>query len=79
MGVSYAADILKQSSQLILVLRESVTSYTVTLIMEDERQGTLRDGLIQLCVGLRPLYRPNAVIRCDPAPGFYYQTKSALR
>jgi len=36
----------------------------------DEKHGTLRDGLIQLCVGLRPLDGPNAVIWCDPAPAF---------
>ena len=69
-GVSFAADILKQSRQLILVLRECVTSYTSTLLVVDEKHGTLRDGLIQLCVGLRPLDGPNAVIRCDPAPAF---------
>ena len=69
-GVSFAADILKQSPQLILVLRECVTSYTSTLLVVDEKHGTLRDGLIQLCVGLRPLDGPNAVIRCDPAPAF---------
>ena len=69
-GVSFAADILKQSRQLILVLRECVTSYTSTLLVVDEKYGTLRDGLIQLCVGLRPLDGPNAVIRCDPAPAF---------
>ena len=69
-GVSFAPDILKQSRQLILVLRECVTSYTSTLLVEDEKHGTLRDGLIQLCVGLRPLDGPNAVIRCDPAPAF---------
>ena len=68
--VSFAADILKQSRQLILVLRECVTSYTSTLLVVDEKHGTLRDGLIQLCVGLRPLDGPNAVIRCDSAPTF---------
>ena len=69
-GVSFAADIPKQSRQLILVLRECITSYTSTLLVVDEKHGTLRDGLIQLCVGLRPLDGPNAVIWCDPAPAF---------
>ena len=69
-GTSFAADVVKRSKQLILVLRESVTSYTVTCFIEDERRDTLRDALIRLCVELRPLDGPPAVIRTDPAPGF---------
>ena len=69
-GVSFAADVLKRSRQLILVLRECVTSYTSTLILEDERHHTLRDAIIRLCIQLRPLDGPPAIIRTDPAPGF---------
>ena len=69
-GISYAADIVKRDRQLILVLRECVTSYTVTCFVNDERRDTLRESLIQLCIGLRPLDGPHAVIRTDPAPGF---------
>ena len=69
-GQSFAADVIKRCRQLILVLRESVTAYTVTLLLTDERHQTLRDGLIQLCIQLRPMDGPPAVIRTDPAPGF---------
>ena len=69
-GISFAADVLKRSRQLILVLRESVTSYTSTMVIEDERHHTLRDALVRLCIQLRPLDGPPAVIRTDPAPGF---------
>ena len=69
-GVSFAADVLKRSRQLIMVLRECVTSYTSTLILEDERHHTLRDAIIRLCIQLRPLDGPPAIIRTDPAPGF---------
>ena len=69
-GISFAADVLKHSRQLILVLRESVTSYTSTMVIEDERHHTLRDALLRLCIQLRPLDGPPAVIRTDPAPGF---------
>jgi len=67
---SFAANILKHSQQLILVLRECVTSYTSTLVLEDERHHILRDALIRLCIQLRPLDCPPAIIRTDPAPGF---------
>ena len=40
-GISFAADVLKRSRQLILVLRECVTSYTSTVVLEDERHQTL--------------------------------------
>ena len=69
-GISFAAEPFKRSRQLILVLRESVTSYTSTMVIEDERHHTLRDALVRLCIQLRPLDGPSAVIRTDPGPGF---------
>ena len=69
-GISFAADVLKRSRQLILVLKESVTSYTSTMVIEDERHHTLRDALLRLCIQLRPLDGPPAVIQTDSAPGF---------
>ena len=36
--------------------------------MENEQYITLRDNLIRLCIELRPLDGPPAVIRTDPAP-----------
>ena len=69
-GVSFAADVLVRERQKILVLRESVTSFTSTRIIQDERHETLRDNLICLCVELRPLDGPLAVIRTDNAPCF---------
>lgn len=69
-GSHFAADVLKRSRQLILVLREHITSYTAACIIVDERKVTLRDGLVQLSAELRPIEGPVALIRTDPAPGF---------
>jgi len=69
-GTSFAADIIKRARQLILVLRENVTSYTGACLVDSERKESLRDGLICLCVAMCPLDGPPAVIRTDPAPGF---------
>lgn len=69
-GINFAADVLKRAKQLILVLRECVSSYTTTCLIADERRDTLRDALVRLCVELHPLDGPPAVIRTDPAPGF---------
>ena len=70
MGQSFAADVIKRSRQLILVLRETVTSYTSSQLLQDERHQTLRDALIQLCIYMRPMDGPPAIIRTDTAPGF---------
>jgi hypothetical protein len=69
-GVALASDIIKRNKQLILVLRECVTSFTMSKLIEDERHGTIRDALIELCVEINPLDGPHAVIRTDPAPAF---------
>ena len=47
-----------------------MTSFTACCPLENERQETLRDGLLQLIVGLQPLDGPPAHTRVDPAPGF---------
>ena len=77
-GVSFAADVIKRSRQLVLVLREYVTSFTATTLLEDERHNTLRDALIRLCVQMLSLDGPSAVIRTDPASGFKAITEDLL-
>ena len=69
-GTTFAVDIMKRERQLVLLLRETVTSYTTAMVVSDETHATLRDGLIPLCIGLNPLDGPCAIIRTDPAPGF---------
>ena len=68
-GRSFAADVIKGSRQLIFILRETVTSYTSSVSLEDERHQTLRDAIVKLCLEVRPMDGPPAVIRTDPAPG----------
>lgn len=68
-GVSFTADVFILR-QLVLVLQGTVTSFTSTILLEDERQHTLRDALIRLYLQLRPLDGPHAIIRTDPAPRF---------
>lgn len=68
-GQSFAADVMKRSRQLIFVLRETMTSYTCSLFLENERHQTVRDAIIKLCLEMRLMDGPPAVIRTDPAPG----------
>ena len=69
-GSHFASDVIKRDRRLILVVRETVTSYTVAALIDNEQATTLRTALIQLCIELRPLDGPPSVIRVDPAPGF---------
>ena len=68
-GLPFAAHVIYRSRQLILVLWECVTTYTTSLLLENERHETLREVLLRLCIQMRPL-RPLAIIRTNPAPGF---------
>ena len=74
--ISFAADVLKRNKQLILT--ETVSSFTTSCIIGDERRDTLRAALIRLCLELRPVSGPCALVRVDPAPGFAALAKSHL-
>ena len=69
-GISFAADVIKRYRQLILVFRETSTSFTASCLLDDERRDSIRSGLLRLCLDLRPLSGPPSVIKVDPAPGF---------
>ena len=71
-GISFAAGVIKRVKRFILVLRECVTSYTVSSFLPYERHDMLRDALISLCINVRPLEGPLDVIRTDPAPCFLF-------
>ena len=47
-----------------------MTSYTSSVSLEDERHQTLRDAIVELCLEMRPMAGPPAVINTDAAPGF---------
>ena len=60
-GISFAADVMKRYRQLILVVRETSTSYTAACLLNDECRDSIRAGLLRLCLELRPL-------ACPPPP-----------
>ena len=69
-GCQFAADVMKRNRQLVLVVREYITSLTLTCLLNSERKEDLRDTLIRLCVEVCPLDDPSAVVRTDAAPAF---------
>ena len=68
-GTSFAADVIKRYRQLVLVLRETVSSYTLTCFIENEKHNQLRDSILVLCAEVRSLGDGGIRIRVDPAPG----------
>ena len=60
---------MKRYKQLVLVLRETVSSYTLTRLIDNERHETLRDAILILCADIKSLGDGGVHIRVDPAPG----------
>ena len=67
-GTFFAADIMKRNKQLILVLRETTTSYTAAQLITDEKHTSVRDALIIMCSSLVAIDGPCASIRVELAP-----------
>ena len=70
-GREFAVDVMRRKKQTIFVLRETISSFTKTCLIPNEQSSTLRDTLLQLILDMTPMQGPTAVVRCDPAPGFY--------
>ncbi len=69
-GSTFAADVMRRERQFIFVMRECITSFTLSCHIEDEKHDTLRDIIIKLVLEYQPLDGPPVLVRVDPAPGF---------
>ena len=67
-GSTYALDIMKRYKQLILVLRETVTSFTGTMLVNSEGKEDLRSAIIIMCSNMKSCSMVIEV-RIDHAPG----------
>ena len=77
-GVSFSMDVMKRYGQLVLLLRETVSSYTLTTIIESERHECLREAILTLCEEVKSLGDGGIHIRIDPAPGLVKLTNDPL-
>ena len=64
-GASFATDVARRHQQLILILRETISSYTLTTIIKSEKHEDLYDALIVLCSQLRSLHDGGATVRVN--------------
>ena len=62
----FAADVIKRNSQLILVLRETVSSFTQAELIISEQSTELSAGLLRLSNLMRPSKLTQMIIRVDP-------------
>ena len=68
LGHSFALDVMKRWKQCVVILRETVSSYTLTSLCESETAPDLGDAIGTLCAELKPL-GSTCKIRIDAAPG----------
>ena len=77
-GSQFACDVLRRERQKILIVREYISSFTLTSLIASEEQGDLRTALLKLLVGYIPLDGPLSIVRSDPAPGLKALENDAL-
>ena len=64
----FAADVIKRNGQLILVLRETISSYTQAELVSNETVSEISAGLVRLSNLMRPSKLVPMTIRLDPHP-----------
>ena len=69
-GQVFSIDVLRRAKQLILVSRETVTSYTCATFIKSEKAIDIVDGLISLVTPLHSHGGPESIVRSDSAPAF---------
>ena len=48
-GVNFALDIMVRCRQKVLVLRETVTSYALTMFIDSEQHEDIKQGILLIC------------------------------
>ena len=66
-GCNYSADIIKRCKQLIFIIRETTTSYTLAEHIEAESAKEISNVLVKLCNILKPSKLAPITVRVDPA------------
>ena len=69
-GERFSADIIKRERQLILLVREYVTSLTDAVMVKSESGKDLLEGLIKILSRLHSPAGPQCIVKVDPGTGF---------
>ena len=60
---------MRRQRQYVFVLRETVSSFTLTTMMESEKHDDIRNAILALCAEVRCLGDEDITIRIDSGPG----------
>ena len=69
-GSWFSADVIKREGQLILLVRENITSYSDAVFISSEGADSLKEGLARILNKFRPLAGTPLCVRVDGATGF---------
>ena len=69
-GCSFATDILQRNKQFILLVHQTITSFTIAWLINWKDHIALQNRIIKLYIVLWPLDGPPVVIHTNSAPGF---------
>ena len=69
-GARFSSDIIKREKQLILLVRETITSYSDLVFIKSEKSEDVAEGIVKIITKLRSNSSPNINIRVDPGTAF---------
>ena len=69
-GKRFSADVIKREKQLILFMKEYVSSYSDACFIPSEKADSLQDGIVRLMARFRAPSGPPVILRVDPGKGF---------
>ena len=69
LATNFAADILRRYGQKIFVMRDTLSSFTITSFVKDETHDSLRSAIIEAVSNMRANPQTTVTIRADNAPG----------
>jgi hypothetical protein len=69
LATNFAADVICRYKQKIFIMRETLSSFTITSIVKDEREESMRSAIIEAASSIRANPQTLVTIRADNAPG----------
>lgn len=68
-ATNFAADVIRRYKQKIYIMRETLSSFTITSIVKDEQLESMRSVIIEAVSSIRANPQTRVTVRADNAPG----------
>ena len=68
-ATDFAADIIRRYRQKIFIMRETLSSFTLTSIVDNEQEESMRSAIIEAVSSIRANSQTCVTVRADNAPG----------